>query len=93
MQAVKEIGKNNIHKLKERKYENFLMFYDDDTFDIDWEFVLFKAPEFLLVALIDNFQAKTIEEKAKDVVNKVLEKEYPHMIIKKETLPVKLILE
>jgi hypothetical protein len=93
MQALREIGKDNIHKLEERRYENFLMFYDDDTFDIDWEYVLFKAPEFLLSALIDNFQAKPIEEKARDTVKEVLEKKYPHMIIEEDKPAVKLILE
>ena len=72
MQAIKEIGADKIHALGE-KYFPFLLIYEDNTFDIDWEFALFEATEHQLASLIDNFQAKPIAQKAEDTVNKVLE--------------------
>lgn len=72
MQAIKEIGADKIHLLGE-KYSIFIVKYDDDTFDIDWEFALFEATEFQLSSLIDNFQAKPIAQKAEETVNKILE--------------------
>ena len=76
MQAIKEIGADQIHASGE-KSSLFLVQYEDGIndvhYDIDWEFALFEATEFQLSSLIDNFQAKPIAKKAEDTVNKVLE--------------------
>lgn len=72
MQAIKEIGADKIHALG-KKYFPFLLIYEDNSMDIDWEFALFEATEFQLSNLIDNFQARPIEQRAEDTVNAVLE--------------------
>ena len=92
MQAIREIGKEKIYQVEGKMYEDFLMYYDDGECDIDWEFVLFKAPNHLLVKLIDNFSAKPKEEELKEKVEATLKEKYPS-IIQEEKPVVKLIID